>query len=111
MLSQFSNYNKFSPLQLVSCKHLILELFECSRSVLDDKELLFSAMKEGAEFIDEIVINQIFHQFEPSGVSGFMIMADSHLSIRTWPDNQKASIDFYTNSVSSLDGLEKIFMN
>jgi S-adenosylmethionine decarboxylase proenzyme len=53
--------------------------------------LLTAALKSGAT-----VIGQQFHQFEPEGVTGFLLLAESHLSVHTWPEEGLATIDIFT---------------
>lgn len=42
------------------------------------------------------VINHLFHRFSPSGISGVIVIAESHLAIHTWPEHKFASVDIYT---------------
>ena len=82
-------------------KHLLLELKDCDKEMLNDvsflKDILLAAATEaGAE-----VLGESFHQFNPQGVSGVVIIAESHLFIHTWPEYGYAAADIFTcgNSV------------
>lgn len=75
--------------------HLLLDLWGVG-SVLDDpeglRELLESSAREGGA----TVVESRFHQFSPQGVSGVVILAESHLALHTWPENDFAAVDVFT---------------
>ena len=77
-------------------RHLLLELKECDKEVLDNLEYLRECMCETAEKIGATVLNNVFHQFSPQGVSGVVVIAESHLCIHTWPEYRFAAIDIFT---------------
>ncbi|MDG5786963.1 adenosylmethionine decarboxylase [Evansella sp. AB-P1] len=77
-------------------RHVIAELWECNSNKLNDREFierLFvdAALEAGAE-VREVV----FHKFAPQGVSGVVIISESHLTIHSFPEHGYASIDVYT---------------
>jgi S-adenosylmethionine decarboxylase len=82
-------------------KHLLLELNSCDKEVLNDIGLLREAMLAAAEECGATVLGESFHQFSPQGVSGVVIIAESHLFIHTWPEYGYAAADIFTcgNSV------------
>jgi S-adenosylmethionine decarboxylase proenzyme len=43
-----------------------------------------------------VVLGESFHHFSPQGVSGVVIIAESHLSIHTWPEHGYAAVDIFT---------------
>ena len=67
-------------------RHLLLELKNCNREVLNDVDFLKQCLTETAEQIGATVVNTAFHQFSPYGVSGVVVVAESHLCIHTWPE-------------------------
>ena len=77
-------------------RHLLLELKGCDKEVLDNLEYLRKCMCETAEKIGATVLNNVFHQFSPQGVSGVVVIAESHLCIHTWPEYRFAAIDIFT---------------
>jgi len=77
-------------------KHLLLELQDCNREVLNDLGFLRSAMLEAAEECGAVVLGDSFHPFSPQGVSGVVVIAESHLSIHTWPEYGYAAVDVFT---------------
>ena len=82
-------------------KHLLLELKDCDKEVLNDLAFLKGALLAAASECGATVLGESFHQFEPQGVSGVVVIAESHLFIHTWPDYGYAAADIFTcgNSV------------
>ena len=77
-------------------KHLLLELQDCDREVLNDLGYLRSVMIEAAVECGATVLGESFHPFSPQGVSGVVVIAESHLSIHTWPEYGYAAADIFT---------------
>ncbi|KGP71725.1 adenosylmethionine decarboxylase [Pontibacillus yanchengensis] len=77
-------------------RHVIAELWDCNIDKLNDMNLIEqifvdAALKSGAE-VREVA----FHKFAPHGVSGVVIISESHLTIHSFPEHGYASIDVYT---------------
>ncbi|MCK5533487.1 S-adenosylmethionine decarboxylase proenzyme [bacterium] len=77
-------------------KHILAEFYDCKAEILNDVKKIEEIMVEAANVIKACVVNQSFHKFEPHGVSGVVVIAESHLSIHTWPEYNFASVDVYT---------------
>ena len=77
-------------------KHLLLELKDCDKEVLNDLGFLKGVMLTAAEEAGATVLGESFHQFNPHGVSGVVIIAESHLVIHTWPEYGYAAVDIFT---------------
>ena len=77
-------------------KHLLLELKGCDEEVLNDLSFLKSSLITAAEESGAEVLEVSFHQFNPHGVSGAVIIAESHLFIHTWPEHGYAAADVFT---------------
>lgn len=77
-------------------RHLIAEYYGCDRSVLDDVETVRSAMLAAAEIVGATVMGDTFHKFTPQGVSGTVVIAESHLSVHTWPEVGYTAVDIFT---------------
>lgn len=77
-------------------RHLIAEYYDCRREILDDASSVRQAMLDAARAIGATVLGENFHQFDPQGVSGTVVIAESHLSIHTWPENGYVAVDIYT---------------
>ena len=76
--------------------HLILELEGCPSSALDDRETVSRVMTQAVEASGATLIQPFFHQFAPQGVSGVVIISESHFSIHTWPEYGYAAVDIFT---------------
>ncbi|MFD2169417.1 adenosylmethionine decarboxylase [Tumebacillus lipolyticus] len=77
-------------------RHVIAELWECDQQILNsqadvEKVMVNAALESGAE-VREVV----FHKFSPQGVSGVVVISESHLTIHSFPEHGYASIDVYT---------------
>lgn len=77
-------------------RHVISELWDCDHELLNDQEaveriMVNAALESGAE-LREVV----FHKFTPHGVSGVVVISESHLTIHSFPEHGYASIDVYT---------------
>lgn len=77
-------------------RHLIAEYAECSRSKLADIGFLEECMKEAVRKSGATIVRSVFHRYAPQGVSGVVVIAESHMSIHTWPEYGYAAVDFFT---------------
>lgn len=77
-------------------RHLIAEYYGCESSRLDSYDEVRRAMLDAAEHIGATVVGETFHQFTPQGVSGTVVIAESHLSVHTWPERGYVAVDIYT---------------
>jgi S-adenosylmethionine decarboxylase len=77
-------------------KHCILELYHCDSSRLDDEAFLRDTITSAAKRAGATLLNLITHRFEPQGVTGLALLAESHISIHTWPESGYAAVDVFT---------------
>ena len=77
-------------------KHCILELYNCDPAKLDDEAFLRTAITTAAKRAGATLLNLITHRFEPQGVTGLALLAESHISIHTWPESGYAAVDVFT---------------
>ena len=77
-------------------KHCILELYECDPSRLNDEAFLRTSITTAAKSAGATLLNLITHHFEPQGVTGLALLAESHISIHTWPESGYAAVDVFT---------------
>ena len=74
--------------------HLILDLWQASR--LDDPKFIAAVLERAARAASATVLHTHIHHFAPSGgVSGVVVLAESHISIHTWPERHYAAIDIF----------------
>lgn len=76
--------------------HIICELSGCDAGMLTDVDGVRSIMEAAAREANAEILKVAFHRFQPHGVSGVVVIAESHLSIHTWPELGYAAVDFYT---------------
>ena len=77
-------------------RHLIVEYSECNSDVLNNLELLEQYMNESVRKAGATIVSSKFHNYNPQGVSGVVVIAESHISIHTWPEYGYAAVDFFT---------------
>lgn len=77
-------------------RHLTAEYYDCDPKLLADRGRMKSIMLQAAKASGATVIDSRFHSFEPQGVSGVVIIAESHFSVHTWPEHDYAAVDLFT---------------
>ncbi|MBE0431643.1 MAG: adenosylmethionine decarboxylase [Dehalococcoidia bacterium] len=77
-------------------RHLLLELKICNEEVLNDLDLIRRCLNEAAVQSGATVVGESFYHFSPQGVSGVVNIAESHISIHTWPEFKYAAVDVFT---------------
>lgn len=77
-------------------RHILVEFYDCSPEILNDVVHIEKSMEEAAETAGATLINSTFHHFSPYGVSGVVVIQESHLAIHTWPEYGFASVDLFT---------------
>lgn len=77
-------------------RHVIADFWNCETTILDDQDQLEKMMIEAALESGADIQEVIFHKFHPQGISGVVVISESHLSIHSFPENRFASIDVYT---------------
>jgi S-adenosylmethionine decarboxylase len=74
----------------------LVELKDCNPDILKDLEKVRSALVSAAKKAKATVIDFSFREFQPFGISGVVIIAESHLTIHTWPEYSYAAVDIFT---------------
>lgn len=77
-------------------RHVIVEAFGCDRRILDDLAFLKKTLLEAARRAKMQVCGEVFHEFNPQGVTGVVVVKESHIAIHTWPEYGYASVDIFT---------------
>jgi S-adenosylmethionine decarboxylase len=77
-------------------RHLLLELFECDLDAINNLEAVKAALIEAAKRAQATIVDVVFHEFNPFGISGVVVIAESHLSIHTWPEYRYAAVDIFS---------------
>lgn len=76
--------------------HLLVELRDCNPAILKSLEKVQDALVSAAKEAKATIIDISFHEFNPFGISGMVVIAESHLSIHTWPEYCYAAVDIFT---------------
>ena len=77
-------------------KHVILELYDCPAHLLTCPDTAEQYLKGAAEAMKATIVLSTFHHFSPLGVSGVVVIQESHLTIHTWPEYGYAAVDIFT---------------
>jgi len=76
-------------------KHVLAEFYDCDRTKLDDEAFLRRQAVAAARAMGATIVGVHSHRYQPQGVSVVIILAESHLSLHTWPEFDLASIDIF----------------
>lgn len=95
-------------------RHILVEFSGCDAEIMNDVSTIEKGMVDAAAEAGATVINSTFHHFSPYGVSGVVVIQESHLAIHTWPEYGYAAVDLFTcgDTVDpwvSFDHLKKVF--
>ena len=77
-------------------QHVLAEFFECDSNVLNSLDKVEKHMVDAALECGATIVQKCFHMFNPYGVSGVVIISESHLAIHTWPELGYAAVDLFT---------------
>jgi S-adenosylmethionine decarboxylase len=77
-------------------RHLLLELFDCDPDAINSLDIVKTSMVEAARRAHATIVDAVFHEFNPFGISGVVVIAESHLAIHTWPEYRYAAVDVFS---------------
>jgi len=77
-------------------RHLLLEMWDCKREILDDPEKITQIMCDAANDAGATVVKSICHEFDPPGITAVAILSESHISVHTWPIEGYVAVDIFT---------------
>src|SRR6266702_5942670 len=77
-------------------RHLLLEMFDCDPDAINSLESVKGALIEAAKRAQATIVDVVFHEFNPFGISGVVVIAESHLAIHTWPEYRYAAVDIFS---------------
>ena len=106
ILSSFCNEHELST----QSKHLLLELYRCDYEKLNDESYLRCTLNKAAKLAKATVLNLISNKFEPQGVTAIALLAESHISIHTWPESNYSAIDIFTCGLNMLPELASQYL-
>lgn len=74
----------------------VLDLYECDAPEINNVDWIRQTLLVAAAKAQATVVANSFHTFEPHGVSGVVVIAESHIAIHTWPERRYAAVDVFT---------------
>ncbi|MCY3822465.1 MAG: adenosylmethionine decarboxylase [Nitrospinae bacterium] len=77
-------------------RHLLAEFYDCGTDALNDPGRIERLMNEAARLSGATVVESAFHAFSPHGVSGVVVVEESHLAVHTWPEYRYAAVDYFS---------------
>lgn len=77
-------------------KQILVEYYDCENSRINDVSFIESALLKATKASRATIISHNFHKFSPYGVSGVVVIAESHVAIHTWPEYNYAAVDIFT---------------
>jgi S-adenosylmethionine decarboxylase len=81
-------------------RHTLLELHGCPAALLANSDALRPLLLAAVRAAGGTVVTEVFHNFSPHGVSGVIVIAESHVAIHTWPEHAYAAVDIFSCSPS-----------
>lgn len=76
--------------------HSLLDFHDCDRTRLEERSGLRQAMINAITEAGGTYVTDIFHAFHPHGLSGMIVIAESHVAIHTWPEHRFAAVDIFS---------------
>ena len=106
ILSSFRDDQKLSH----QSKHLLLELYRCDFEKINDESFLRCTLSRAAKLANATVLNLISNKFKPQGVTAIALLAESHISIHTWPESNYSAVDIFTCGQNMLPELASQYL-
>ena len=94
--------------------HILADLYQCNREIISNQKSVQMTLLESARIANATVVADVFHSFNPQGISGVVVIAESHIAIHCWPEYACVSVDIFTcnekmNAQAALDYIAKSF--
>lgn len=77
-------------------QHLLIDFFECDVEIINSEIKVREFMLAAAKLANATIVTETIHRFNPHGISGMVVIAESHLAIHTWPEHGCAAVDVFT---------------
>lgn len=77
-------------------RQILVEYYDCNNDVINDVSKIESMLLEATRRSNASIISHNFHKFSPHGISGTVVIAESHVAIHTWPEYGYAAVDIFT---------------
>lgn len=77
-------------------KQILVEYYDCNQSKINDVSYIENSLIQATKASKATIISHNFHKFSPYGISGVVVIAESHVAIHTWPEYNYAAVDIFT---------------
>ena len=91
-------------------RHVHLDLYDCTAGILSTPADSERILNEAARRMKATIVGSHFHAFSPHGVSGVVVIAESHLTVHTWPEHNFAAVDVFSCGELDLDAGIKLLI-
>ncbi|QCE42661.1 MULTISPECIES: adenosylmethionine decarboxylase [Flavobacteriaceae] len=75
-----------------------VDYYNCNRDTINSVASITRILEEAAKLMKLNIVNTTIHQFSPIGISGVIVIKESHIAIHTWPEHNYVALDFFTCS-------------
>ncbi len=94
-------------------EHLVADFYGCERNVLVDAEFIEKSLVNAVAVLGATVLETCVQEYSPKGVTVVLVLAESHISIHTWPEQKFAALDIYTcgdrKTIETYEYLKSVF--
>ncbi|MGG6296663.1 adenosylmethionine decarboxylase [Leptolyngbya sp. AN02str] len=94
MNDKFASLNEFDSIPVG--KHCILELYGCPAHLLNNVRFIEKSLREAAKHAQSTFLKRVSYRFNPHGVTALVLLAESHISVHTWPESGFIAADVFT---------------
>lgn len=91
--------------------HIIADITQCVPEKLNDEDELVEMLRRAANTCGATLLGVQSHKFHPQGVTAVVMLAESHMSIHTWPEKGECALDIYTCGDMNTDGAFDVIMD
>lgn len=77
-------------------QQVTIDYYDCDPSVINTSNSIKAILEKAAKIMNLTIVNTTIHEFSPIGVSGVIVIKESHIAIHTWPEHKYVALDFFT---------------
>ncbi|WP_299885618.1 adenosylmethionine decarboxylase [uncultured Lacinutrix sp.] len=78
-----------------------IDYYDCDPTIINTADSIKKILEKAANIMNLTIVNTTIHEFSPIGVSGVIVIKESHIAIHTWPEHKYVALDFFTCNHSS----------
>lgn len=73
-----------------------VDFYDCDMNIINSVTVIKNILEEAAKIMNLSIVNTTIHEFSPIGISGVIVIKESHIAIHTWPEHKYVALDFFT---------------